>query len=184
MILNLSGGIDSTFTAFKLLSEKKRLVLHHTIIKTKRDRWMRETPACQNVVNWLYKNGLDNFEYHETEISAPTSHTKMNDQYVVCMGLLLLMTGVVKDRNIAISISKTDLSTQNHELRSKRLKNMRSLFFKDIKYHYPIIDLERHEIIKAMPKELLDLTYFCQRWDDHPMPCGECKTCKETLQFL
>lgn len=195
-LVNLSGGLDSTYCAWKWMKENpsKTLLIHHCLIHKIKERIPRhdfEHEAYKRVLQSFRSLGLNNFEAFESEFKIDLgARSRLNDQILVGFMAMAHITDsglLVKD--YIISVSKEDIQMHGHtssgQLRRQRLQEMRKVFRKDLNYLYPIKNMMREEMINALPKEILKEIYFCQGLNAKTSePCGECDTCRCTVGLL
>jgi len=195
-IINVSGGLDSTFAAWNYMVKNpdKKLLIHHCTIKKVTKRYGRhefEEQAFDNIIDYFKANDF-NFELYRTSISFDAkAEVLTNDQYLVnaCLGLMCFRSNI-KVTTILVPISKTDINNgygyaNSNNKRAKKIKQLRDMFLKKAKTLYPIEHLTRKEMLEKLPKDLVKLLYFCQGFHRTTSePCGECDTCLETLPFL
>lgn len=190
MLLNLSGGIDSAYCAYKLLKEGRSLLIHHCILKNIENRHEQEYRAVQHCLNYLKKNGLNNFEYLETSFDYGNINALIFDVEIIgfLSGLVLRNTKYHKIKDVVISVNKNDPTGQNINCARRVISNacteiVLKLINKEVNFIYPIINMTKEEIINDCPKDLLSGLWWC-RTPQYGKICGKCKTCLETNSFL
>lgn len=191
-IINLSGGIDSTYVAWSLLSKNTnaKWLIHHCVLKNKQNRWQAEKISVDNILNWFRENGLSNFDYVETEFDwGNLDHSNFHDIEVIGF----ITGGLLRDRRynykqVVISRSIEDLEQgEEYFKRANTRDQIVSImsYIPNINYSYPIQNYTREAMINFLPSDLLNLTTFCRRPQGKEFtPCGKCLTCRQTLKFL
>jgi len=191
-MINFSGGIDSVYVAWKYLVEnpKKKLLIHHVILKTKERRWNNEKKAVDSVLKWFKKNGLDNFEYVETGIDVSKCTPKLYDSaYTSFMQIAILRDrkykGVVNVLNNSPRDEYLRIGEPELDRRASITKQMRIATNTDYINIIPVVkDMYKKDIIKDMPKDLLKLCWYCRRPRPDGSVCHECHTCKQVEKVL
>lgn len=190
-LIFLSGGIDSTFTLYKWLianqsrENKKQILIHHVNMTNQEGRCEFETRATKAVIDWFIKKGWNNFTFTESSFDyGNLKHIVQDIELIGFMQGVLLRSKKYSVDKVIICASKYDLTLPGYEDRSRRRYNIiKAMMEKDIEFDYPIIELTREEMIKEMPKSLLKLCWFCRK-PSSGMPCGECRTCLNTIPYL
>jgi hypothetical protein len=189
-LICLSGGIDSTFAIWDWWQRnghnpKARLLIHHCHMETREGRLKYESEATRKIIQYFESNGFKNFDYTESSFSYGTIKHIVQDIEIIgfLMGVMC-RSREYQIASISICASKYDLTLAGYGQRSERRYNViKALTGKIYSYSYPIINYDRKDMIEMMPRELLDLCWFC-RTPDNGKPCGKCKTCKSTLPYL
>jgi hypothetical protein len=181
---NLSGGIDSTFAAYKWLKENphRMLLIHHVILQKRSgraNRWLREWTAVQNVLEWFKSQGLTNFDLVKTEIDSLESSPVVNDMVPVSFATVLVLSAH-KGVPLIVSANMDDMALKTYPKRAGRRKKLYSIYLPDLEYLYPIKFMRRSEILDEIPLELAKLCYWCQDNSAPVIPCGVCAPCRST----
>ena len=207
ILLNFSGGIDSTYLLWKLLSENKKILVHHCEIYNHENRTIPESIAVKNILNWLIDNNLKNFKYVQTGFNYGNSFYIVKDVEVISFmsSVLLRNPKLKKIKEIAVSANSEDETSSPNDISSiRRLKILDAILPKnsDVKLTYPIINMSKKNIISSMPKELFKMTWFCRtpnyfdkdnnqinsHFDYEKINsweiCKKCKTCKQVLSIV
>lgn len=190
-LINLSGGLDSTYCLWKYLIENEKPILVHHMIgySYSSQRWEKEKQCVDNILDWLCKQGLIHFDYIESELDISFSRRRPLDSTVIgfMTGCVLLnkaypdidtvIIGTPKDEYIRLGYEeltrRKEISSQitNLVLQSKQVDKI-------IHYTYPIKNMYKKQIIEDIPKDLYDLTWSCRKPKDGK-PCLRCHTCKQ-----
>lgn len=189
VLINFTGGLDSTYYLYTWLKNNptKKALVHHCILKNYQLRFDKEIEACNKIIEWLRNQGLTNFEYIETTFDASQVISTINDIEIVgFMNSVILRSNRIAIDEIAITASAQDL-TQGpaYDQRSKsRFEIIKLVSRKSPKFTYPIAHLSRWQMIQAIPKELVNLLWFCRVPRKDGAPCGVCKTCRWTVPLI
>jgi hypothetical protein len=186
--LAFSGGIDSTYCLWKYLKENpdKTLLVHHVKMKNYEGRMMHEYAAVRNILNWLLKNNMSNFEYVESGFDYGGIDYLHNDIVATaCFTGVILNDPAYKSVKYVIGTANKNeaWSKSLEEVKKEKRRTLRENLVRliaqrnDIEYVYPIYDKWKSKLIKEMPKELFDLSWYC-RTPKNGKPCQECFTCK------
>lgn len=195
VIVNLSGGIDSTYLLWKYLKEGRNVLVHHCSIKNFEGRIVPESIAVNKILKWLIRNNLNNFKFLNSYFDYGNLNFIVRDIEVIgfLTGVILRNPLHKNIKEIAISANANDESNNPNEQSVVRRKELLSSIMPrkefegyelDCQISFPIINMTKKEIMKDMPKDLLELCWFCRKPiadGDTFLPCKKCKTCKEVL---
>ncbi len=206
-----SGGMDSTYVAWKLLSiGAPNIHLHHVTLKNDTERmWVMQYKAVKDILNYL-KDRFDGFGYSQSAyefyqfpaIGMDSDVLLLSAQKVAqnCIGYKVKIStgwkapyeqmGEIQRRLVDDRI-KRDVSGQLWTALISGASNNRENI--DERIYYPLMDdgdVTKADIIREMPNELVDMTWSCRHPKDDS-PCGECHAClevkkkkKTALQFV
>lgn len=178
----LSGGVDSTYCAWKLLTEGHRLILLHVNLVT--SRWLQEKRATHYIVDWFKKNGLTNFEYHEVTHDPQNSPTRISDIEIVGFWTGALMRNREVDAVVVGSNAHDLVQGDSYDRRvERRAAILKAVTGKDVKLIRPAAELTKADIIAEMPADLFRLTWSCRR-PRNKTACQECRACREVASGL
>lgn len=187
LLINLSGGLDSTYTTWEWLKNNpnKRLLLHYCKLQNYQNRSLLEATAVMNIVEWFHRNGFNNFDIIHTSIDLVSLGQGLNDIEVIgFMNAALLRANRYKVDEIAITASAQDYTQPTYSIRAEsRFKLIELLAKYAPKYIFPIKEKTRRIMIERIPKDLMSLVWFC-RAPKVDVPCGVCKTCRWTIPYL
>src|SRR5690606_8661524 len=122
MLINLSGGIDSTYAAYKYLRENpnKKLLLHHCVLKNFQNRWPKEKEAVEKVLQYLERKNLKNFDYIETVFDYGGIGSMIHDiEMIGFMTAIILRNQNFRVEEVAITASKDDTLQPSYKYRAK-----------------------------------------------------------------
>jgi len=192
-VLMFSGGVDSTYLAWKLLTEKsdpEGVHLHYVSIRNNCENiWKHEDVATKKIVEYFRKQKLkfefstSIFEFFGFPCPGFDSDLLLVVAQKVCMN--------VYGHKISVLLGWTPHDIQRPEImdRSERhvsqniwhslVQSMANRDRVNDELSFPLIDwnITKDIMIKEMPKELLDLTWSCRFGVDSP--CGHCHSCNE-----
>ncbi len=201
VLVNLSGGIDSTYAAWKCLQEakktKKNILIHHVHLCSKEKRHEKEWEAVKSILRWFRTQGLKYYQLIEHSFGYGTIDAKLpgfacprvRDLYIVafCTGIALRRFTQVD--TVVRSITSDEISTVREmhdgtfEERQERFNEILTRLGtypgqpdRKIKRLDVIGDKNKIDIIREMPKDLLNKTWSCRR-PKMGKPCGKCDTC-------
>lgn len=188
-LIQLSGGIDSTFVLWKWLTENPNefcLVHHINLIELRDDqgdisenRYYEEKLAVDKILKWLDSQGLNNYFYVENTFDYGNFTSCLFD-----VELCGLFAGILLQSPRWASIEDVihPIYGWETEREDKKRKYMRMISERNINSLYPLAGLKKSDVIKQMPKQLLELCWFCRNPKQECVPCGECHTCKEVKE--
>lgn len=184
-LLHLSGGQDSTYTAYHWLKDHpdETLLIHHVLLSHRfEDRLKEEKVAVTNILNYFKQNKLTNFIYEESSFGYGTlPRISIKDiQVVSVFSGIILRTPAFKNINtLLLSWHKGEIDDVEIN-RGFRVRNMLTALdcVGKIKLEFPLMNLTREDMANNMPIELLKLCACCRR-PRNGKHYGTCKTCKE-----
>lgn len=191
-LINLSGGLDSTFVLWRHLSTNQTPVLvHHCILKTAANglRWQRELEAVHKILDWLRSHGLSHFEYIESTVDYRQLGAHPRDNLTIEW-----MTGVIltnpRYRSIRCTTANTPIEDRARVDRQRvnyagylargravreRVWHPRRGKPHPIEVLQPVRAMTKRDIWQATPPELRTLTVSCR----YGTNCGRCHSCKQ-----
>ena len=183
-LIQLSGGIDSTYVLYDWLRNNpdKSILVHHIHLKNHESRLEHEKVAVNNILDYLRKHGYNNFIYLESGFDYGNLGWIVKD-VEVCgffLGVILRNKRWSNLKQILLPIYKPEAGLRHK--RAERIRNIISLQ-RPIEVLYPLLEFTKEDTIKALPKELLDLTWYCRKPVNGKV-CGECITCVEVNHLL
>ncbi len=183
-LLNFSGGIDSAYCLYDYLRSGKRLLVHHIELISP-EAWLRhkhEMKAVRDILGWLGSKGFKNYEYLETKIDFRALNRTCKDVDVV-MFMTGILLGSPKRENITKIIMPNqaeDFGRNDYEDRSlRRFKIFEAMVDRKVQFLFPIKDMTKDDLRRAMPRELYDLVWYCRRPLSDGSTCDKCGTCKD-----
>lgn len=201
--LGISGGLDSAYLAYRLLSDGYRLLLHHTTYRTRQMRYPHEERAYLNVLGWLVDHGFDQFTVTKSEYEVNAgftpeemeiigaqveSHTiygwNLDFRYLVPEAGKHLHIWKPKNRKaredirhvIIASHYESDIDLRKPEYASF-VTAAEALAGRKLVWLEPMKAYNRTQILADMPPDLIRLCWWCREPKDGK-PCHRCKTCE------
>jgi 7-cyano-7-deazaguanine synthase in queuosine biosynthesis len=187
LLHNLSGGLDSNYQAWRLLDAGYPLVMHHCEYRTRQGRWPHENEACARLLDWLTERGLTDFEYVTSTFDRGTAvrYPKHND-----IAVLMPITGWVMRnpkyqdiRHVVTGHHRNSPSPDRPESRQVR-QIAHTLAGRTWKWLAPVGRHTKDAIVRDMPTDLVDLSWWCRRPRDGK-PCRDrCPTCRRVTPIV
>lgn len=187
-MINLSGGLDSTYCLWKWLKENKKetILIHHINLKSReaKIRSDKEALATKEILTYFKQNNMGNFEYIESSFDYSNFGYTVRDSDIIffIVGILFRNQKYRKIENIIMPYSKEDFQDNNYrnlELRRYQLMDLIS-DRKKINFIFPIENMTRSDILNNMPGELITMCWYCRTPLSNGEPCGKCRTCRQT----
>ena len=190
-IIMISAGMDSTYMAWRMIRDRvSGLHLHHISIRNVYGLYIEQDSRIKKIIEY-FRNINSDFEYSESvfefygwktvgydsDIQALFGQ-KLAQNYPTCMVELyiglnahgILQPNVIdrRNRNVNANVWKSLIESSHN----------RDTIDKEI--HYPLVEdnKDKSDMIKEMPKELLDLTWSCRN-PNKGKPCNMCHACLE-----
>jgi 7-cyano-7-deazaguanine synthase in queuosine biosynthesis len=197
-VVPLSGGIDSTaalYSSLKNHPDKNFLVFRVQMFHgTSGHRTIREQQACEDILNWLEKNGLNNFAYRPLSIDysslGPTPPVWDSEVINYMAALVVLAHPEIKyfvEGAIADDFDDPDFD--------RRLEKIIQIFYtvsgrsaENFHFEFPVRGMRKYEVMTSIPEELLRLTWSC-RYPEIGAPytfvrCHKCPQCRVIDQVI
>jgi 7-cyano-7-deazaguanine synthase in queuosine biosynthesis len=192
-LIMFSGGLDSTYLAWKFLTENKKLHLHHISLRNEsKFPWELQDEACQKIVSFFKKQGFE-FEYSASVFEFFGFRGVGLD---VDVQLLFAQKVAQNFRHSEVTVY---IGLNCHDMirspipdrKLPQIQNIWKALIENTRYgdhinktlNFPLIDdnTTKPEMIRNMPKNLYDLTWSCRKPIDNK-PCGSCHSCREKIE--
>ena len=194
-LLMLSGGLDSSYLAWKLIQEGETVHAHHVSLRNNVNPiWKQQLKAVENVLDFIKRQGCT--------IEHSTSRFDFYDFNSVGFDSdLFLLVAQKVAQNLFLRFDKVDLvlgwlpsdiirSTSIINRGERKVsQNIWSALIASTKrperinseIQTPLIthNLNKLDILYRIPQELSDMTWSCRRPDKEGNPCGRCFSCIE-----
>jgi len=182
IMINLSGGVDSTYAAYHALKSGQSVLLHHCVLKSRTNRWPLEKKAVDHALKYFAAKGLNNYIYVETSFDYGKISYLIYDVELMgfLTGLVLRNPRYKSVKKVIISINANDPSALNintpRRVRANSLTH--TLMERSVEFEYPYSGITKKEMVHGLPKDLLNGLWWC-RTPRGGAKCGICKPCKE-----
>ena len=188
----LSGGMDSTYLAWKLLSEKTEGVhLHHISMRTVNTRWIKEDECVNQIINY-FKNKSYLFEYSQS-IFQFEGHYRVgfDSDTLLLVGQKLAQNAIKANEKVDLILGWNPHDIERPDIAERMTRHVTGNVWKALvesawnrehinkELQFPLIEqnITKDIMFNEMPKELIDMTWSCRR--DNDTPCGNCHACLE-----
>lgn len=187
-MINISGGVDSSYAALKALESGERLLIHHCVLKSRTNRWQQEKKAVAHALSYYERRGLDNFHYVETSFDYGKIAYLIYDVELIgfLTGLVLRNPRYDSVKKVIVSVNKDDPSGRDINTPRRVVSNALArtlLIDRPIDFVYPHIDITKKQMIEGTPKDLLEKLWWC-RIPKNGTQCGTCRPCREINPIL
>lgn len=178
----LSGGIDSSFCLWQRAVAGLETRTHHVYLNDHEGRLDVEARACRQVLEYI--KGIGG-RVHHTE-----SHVDFGRMWIPKNHhLWAYWAGVILASPSGKQIDEVVIPRHFDGVRGGPdgpvAKNIDRCFLGHIellarrrpRLVYPMVHMTKADVIRAMPRELLELCWWCRR-PQNGKPCHKCATCK------
>lgn len=181
ILIPLSGGIDSTFVAYKALSEGNTIIpVYITINNINESKKAIELQQCRKIHELLTKDFGENNVFPLQELQV----LNMRSQFA-CWEKAIKnnINNLPKFNQIHFGTTKSDIDECTTLVRlNQRLEDVRENTFKES--YYPILEFTKNEISNLLPKKYQNQVYTCEMplYKKHKKSivakqCGKCNSC-------
>lgn len=184
LYMGISGGLDSAYLAYRLLSLGYPLLLHHCTYKTGQNRWPHEETAYRAVLDWLTTHGLTDWELITTGFSRAGSipYWFLDYEYLFWIAGAHLRNhkgyrGRSDIRHVVIPSHAESRRTFGNKTFNRIWETLERTAERKITGLEPMKRYDRPTILGDMPPDLVALCWWCRTPKDG-QPCHECSTCK------
>jgi len=185
-LINFSGGIDSLWCLWDYARRREPLLVHYCHLVNWTGRGDHELKAVQNALAWIdeyepfdYKLIMTRFDYGNMRI--------VQDKEVIgFLSGIILRDNRYPLQNLIISSNAQDVERMPYYIRSEadRLRLLEGVGRRRLRYLYPIMGKTKEQLMRELPRDLLDLAWFCRTPSKQGYPCGRCQTCTKVLPIL
>lgn len=183
VLINFSGGLDSTYCLWRLLERGRDVVSHHIVLETSQQRHEHESRAVAAVYGWLRDRG-HTFEAIESGFRQGTIPKRQPDA-----SIWLPLTGYVLRsypdiRKVVVPrLADSFEGMEGLRRRGERERPVADILAKRrIEWVYPVANKTKGDIIEALPPDLRALTWWCRR-PSGDGPCHACLTCRQVDRY-
>lgn len=184
VLLNLSGGIDSTYCLWRALEAGQDVLVHHIEMRNHEGRLDYEKRAIRRVFAWIdaqrfpgrYQVLRSGFDYGNLRYIV-------RDLYVWSF-----LTGVIlsnpSHKQRAVIVSSYHLSDPKHPEEVRRRAVVREVAGFEPAWITPLAGRAKADVVREMPRELVDACWWCRRPRRNGDLCGSCRTCRQMGKAL
>lgn len=181
VLLNLSGGLDSSYALWKLLSDERDVLVHHVELRSHEGRQPLEKRAVQRVTQWLKGRGFK-FEVVTTRFDYGNAGWITRDIEVVrFITGVLLMSPERQHIDTVVASGVAEDPDLSDEEKARIHSLLEGAARRPIALERPIRHMSKAEVLAAMPPQLAKLCWYC-RTPKQGRPCGSCKTCHHVAE--
>ena len=177
-LINLSGGIDSTYYTWRYTQENKDIgVLIHNMIFPNTSRNRLELKSVYATLRWLDKIEHE-YKFVQSELNYKDL-TKIHDVETVghMIGVIFRDTKSYPDlKNSLVSTCLEEISTDSDRSRV-RAQIATIIAGREINFMPCYKSVSKAEMYFSLPEELRNYVWYC-RFPRRGSPCGACPTCK------
>lgn len=209
LYLGISGGLDSAYLTYRLLSAGYRLLLHHTTYRTSQGRYPHEERAYLAVIGWLIDHGLDQFTVSKSEYTCNAAFTAEERAVIGTHAESHAIHGWNLDYRYLIPEAGKHLHTFRRRNKDRRgdiryviiashqesrrtigdpefdsfTRAAEALAGRKMVWLEPMKRYDRTQILADMPPDLIRLCWWC-REPSQGQPCHKCATCRAVAPAL
>jgi 7-cyano-7-deazaguanine synthase in queuosine biosynthesis len=196
VLVMLSGGLDSCYMLYYYLTQTDHAIhAHHISLRYPSEpRWKEEDIASRKIVE--YCRSIRAFDYSESRFEIGFKRYVGRDSDTQLLVAAKVAPNLRGEVHLAIGWEKSDFDLEVNRQRAKNkvTENLWNALCDSIDYPlgehisrkilFPLIemDLDKSQMIAALPDELVDMTWSCRRpkKDEHGIThyCGVCKPCR------
>lgn len=186
-LLLLSGGLDSVLALWLHVERGEPIRTHHVRLSNWEGRQPAEAAAVGRVLDWMRSHGYGHLIHH-----SESAFDYGDLRYVVRdHNIWGLVAGIVlADPKRAGSITKVVRTfhrdsvvggaASSHGRRAAEAwdQPIQRLARNPITYTFPLAEMTKADIVRALPSDLLALCWWCRR-PRAGQPCHQCHTCRQ-----
>jgi 7-cyano-7-deazaguanine synthase in queuosine biosynthesis len=185
-LVMLSGGLDSTYLSWKMMSEGEKPHLHHVHIINGESVGRNQYKRIQPILSYFKKQ---NFIFRYTESKFENRKVIGFDSDLLLLVAQKICWNVKKPVQLVMGWNPFDMTRPAIASRAERnitsnlwnaLIDSTNNKFIEREISFPLIEknIYKEDMIREMPKELLDLTWSCRK-STNGVPCNKCHACIE-----
>jgi len=181
-LLNFSGGVDSLAVLYEYAVRREPLLIHFCELINWTKRYRKEVQAVDRIMEWIEANQPFPYEMVRTRFDHGNVRNSQ-DKYLLgfCTGLVL-QDPRWRIKKVIISSNAQDVSRTEYYTTSEaiRLSVIGTVAGYAPEYIYPIKDRNKEQLMRELPRELLDLSWSCRK-PIHGKECGNCQACTKII---
>jgi hypothetical protein len=194
-LIQLSGGIDSVYVLWKWLVDNpdEYCLVHHIKLIDFEQNYNFELEAVDKILRWLDNKGLKNYFYVQNTFDYGNFSSCIPDSEICGFhaGILLRLPRWYSINKVLLPIYNIRSDAEKLQKGGReynRLELMKTISMRDDYesiYTFGIYPdhMDKTDVIKAIPKELLNLCWYC-RTPLNNKRCGICFTCESVDKSL
>ena len=191
-LLMLSGGLDSTYLAWKLIQEKEPIHFHHISIRNDVElMWKHQYDSVQNIIKFIEDQGYS-FTYSFSRFDFYGFHKLgFDSDLIMVVAQKVAQNFDLRFKDINVVMGWAPLGLTNPRIIKRARKNIsqniwtalvNSIEVRDginFKIQTPLIDrnISKSDALREMPPELINMTWTCRTPTEDGSPCGTCHAC-------
>lgn len=186
-LLLLSGGLDSVLALWLHVKAGRAIRTHHVRLSNWEGRQAAEAAAVGRVLDWMRANGYGRLIHHtESKFDYGDLRYIVRDHNIWGLVAGIVLADPKRAGNVTKVIrtfhrdSVVGGAASSHGQRAAEAwdQPIQRLARNPITYVYPLADMTKAEIVRALPDDLLALCWWCRR-PRSGQPCHDCHTCRQ-----
>ena len=188
LYLQMSGGLDSAYLAWRLLKDGYRLLVWHCSFQTEQHRWVYEDAAYANILQWLdekYYDGIEELPQGLYSAGGAIKGWRLDYTFLWPEAGWHLRNQdhkrkkITERQDIRYIVIPDHAESMSVETPALRLayETMNKNAGRRIGRLHPMSKYDRTAILGDMPPELIEMSWWCRK-PDNGKPCHTCNTCR------
>ena len=182
-LLLLSGGLDSAYCMWRALSDGRALRVHHVHLENREGRLHYEAEAVKRILDWMRSQGLDQFVYTESSFGYGDIRKLVRDHCIWAQWIGIIASGepwierVIRPDHYDSTPGGPDgFEMRRAERRYRKISW--EICERELIWEHPIQHMTKAEVIRAMPRDLIDQCWWCRWPTKSGQRCHKCYTCR------
>jgi 7-cyano-7-deazaguanine synthase in queuosine biosynthesis len=189
-VIPFSGGIDSTAALYLTLTQNPND--HYLVFRvnlwngTSGSRTIREEQATEEIIAWLHRNGINNFDYKRLSFDySSLGPPPIWDSEVINFTASVVIQAHPEISEFIEGAIKDDYDQDGFQ---ERLNKIADILYtttgqtkEELAIVFPINQMTKYQVMQALPEALLALTWSCRYPTIGPpytyVRCGSCPQC-------
>lgn len=180
-LLLLSGGIDSAFCLWQRVQAGLPTRTHHVDLDDSEGRCEVERGAVTRVLHWMENHGSGLIEHSSSAMSFRKMWVPYNfHAWAYWAGVVMAAPSGQAIDTVILPRHSDAFDNPEDAQESDRvyLGHVELIAKRKPRLAFPIAHMTKADVVKAMPKDLLALCWWCRR-PNGKQPCHKCRTCKQ-----